>query len=182
MFHYSGKGVQHIHLYLTETQNKIVIHLFYACTYRYTWSILPVFSGVELFIYFVTLYVLFWLYYVLCYLCLFSMSGLWPWLTFFWYPPESWFPWLFPRPPTYTNPHQMSVTTHCHICYLIHYINKPLIWWPLTSYRGNNEYNYRYISGWIMYIVFNERYLVKIWLWPSVSYNGIFILNVYIRL
>ena len=32
--------------------------------------------------------------YILCYVCLFSMSDLWPWITFLWFPLKSWFPWL----------------------------------------------------------------------------------------
>ena len=43
---------------------------------------------------FVTLYVLFWLFTVLCCMYLFAMSGLYPWITFFWFPSESCFPWL----------------------------------------------------------------------------------------
>ena len=42
----------------------------------------------------VTLYVLLWLFYVLCCVCLFSMSALCPWVTFLWFPLEPWFPWL----------------------------------------------------------------------------------------
>ena len=67
--------------------------------YQYTWSMLPVFSGV-------------WVAHLLCYIlvsyigsiliimffavsvCLFSMFGLCPWITFFWFPLESWFPCL----------------------------------------------------------------------------------------
>ena len=44
--------------------------------YRCTWSILPVFSGDRVAHFtFVTLYVLFWLFYVFCRVCLFSISG-----------------------------------------------------------------------------------------------------------
>ena len=42
---------------------------------------------------FVTSYVLFWLFYVLRCVCLFSLTGLYPWFTFFWFPLESWFTW-----------------------------------------------------------------------------------------
>ena len=38
---------------------------------------------------YVALYILYWLFYVLCCLCLFSMSGLCPWITLFGFPLES---------------------------------------------------------------------------------------------
>ena len=43
---------------------------------------------------FVALYVLFWFFYVLCCVYLFSLSGLCPWITFFWFLLQSCFPWL----------------------------------------------------------------------------------------
>ena len=43
---------------------------------------------------FVALYVLFWLFHVLCCVCLFSLSSLCPWISFLLFPLESWFVWL----------------------------------------------------------------------------------------
>ena len=43
---------------------------------------------------FVALYVLFWLFHLLCCVYMVSMSGLCPWVIFFWFPLESWLPWL----------------------------------------------------------------------------------------
>ena len=61
------------------------------------YSTLPLFSGVRI----VHCLLLQWMYYfgyfmffVLC-VCLFSMSGLCPWITFFWFPLEFWFPDYF---------------------------------------------------------------------------------------
>ena len=60
--------------------------LLYWCTR----SMLPVWFSFT----FVALNVLFCLFYVLCCDCLLSMSGFCPWITFFWFLLESWYPWL----------------------------------------------------------------------------------------
>ena len=61
-------------------------------SYRLTWSMLVVFiKSLICSFTFVAMYVLFWLFYVRCCLCLFYMSGLYPWIIFFWLSLESWF-------------------------------------------------------------------------------------------
>ena len=61
------------------------------CIHR---SMLSVNDGVRVAHLLFYLYVLFCLFYVPCCVCLFSMSGLCPLNTFFWFPLESWFSWL----------------------------------------------------------------------------------------
>ena len=68
--------------------------------YRCTGAMLPVLSGVRV-SYLHLLICTCMYYFVLCCVCVFSMSGLCPWITFIWFSLESWFHWLLFQDKTY---------------------------------------------------------------------------------
>ena len=72
----------------------VLWHIYKNLPYQRTWSMLPVFSEVQVAHLLFFFKVLFWLFHVVFCTCLFSLSCHHPWIIFFWLPIESWFSWF----------------------------------------------------------------------------------------
>ena len=78
-----------VYIYFFINRTWVLLEKQKTLPYRCTWSMPPVFVESELLIYFC--YFVYIILFTLCSLlcCRFSMTGLCPWITFFWFPLES---------------------------------------------------------------------------------------------